>query len=70
MSRENDLMRLTISPDDDDVGYVTLPGHPGPGVPGAVKRSIRLRTLLDYIGPDVILDLDSEGKLIGVEFVG
>lgn len=70
MSRENDRIRLTVSPDDSDVGYVALPGHPGPGVPGAVKRTVRLRTLLDYVGPDVNLDLDSEGKLIGVEFVG
>ncbi len=70
MPRENNQMRLTVSPDDNDVGYVTLPAHPGPGVPGAVKRTIRLRTLLDYAGPDLNLDLDSEGNLIGVEFVG
>lgn len=70
MSGEKDRLRLTTSEDDDEVGYVTLPGHPGPGVPGAVTRTVRLRTLLDYVGPDVNLDLDSEGKLIGVEFVG
>lgn len=69
-TRINDRMTLTVSQDDNDVGYLSLPGHPGRAVPGAVRRTVRLRDLLDYVGPDVILDMDANGKLIGVELVG
>lgn len=61
---------LVVSPDDADVAYLRLAGHPGPGAAGVVHRSVRLRTLLAYVGPEVVLDLDADGRLIGVEVLG
>ncbi len=55
---------------DADVAYVSLPGHPG-SAPGVVKRSIQLRELMPhYVGPDLILDFDAVGILIGIEILG
>jgi hypothetical protein len=48
---------------------LALPGHPGRGVPRAVAKQVRLLTLLQYVGPDIHLDLDADGHLIGIEFV-
>lgn len=70
MRGEGGPLRLVIPGDDPLVGYLTLPGHPGDGVPGAVARTVRLRSLVDYVGPDVVLDLDADGRLIGIEIVG
>jgi uncharacterized protein YuzE len=66
--RENKMV-LQISEDDEDVGYLTLPGHRGKGKPGAVSRQIRLLDLLQYKGPDVYLDLDENGTLVGLEIL-
>jgi hypothetical protein len=44
--------------------------HPGEGVAGAAVRTQRLSDLLKYEGPDVNLDLDAAGRLIGIEIVG
>ena len=57
---------LAVSAGDQDVAYVYLPGHPGPGVPGVAKQ-VRLSSLLKYKGPDLHLDFDADGHLIGVE---
>jgi len=69
MSKSN-KMSLSISDDDPAVGYLTLPGHQGTETV-AVSRTICLRELLDdYKGPDVNLDFDSYGLLVGIESVG
>ena len=50
----------------NDVAYLRLPSHPG----GLCKmsRSLRLRDVLGgYQGPDVVLDFDMEGTLVGIE---
>ena len=60
-------MNLTISDDDDDVGYLALPGHPGPGTPRAVAKQVRLKDLVTYVGADIHLDIDKDGNLIGLE---
>ncbi len=57
---------LAVSADDQDVAHVYLPGHPGPGAPGAVKQ-VRLSSLVEYKGPDLYLDFDGDGQLVGVE---
>ena len=51
-------------------GYVYLPSHPGAGTPGCVARS------LDVFGFDgslrglqVILDIDDQDRIIGIEIV-
>lgn len=50
------------------VGYLSLPDHPKKTVAGCVKRSIDLRELDPSIGgPQIILDLDDQDRLIGIE---
>lgn len=44
------------------LGYVRLPAHKGP-----VARSVPLRDLLSYDGSEIVLDLDAEGRLMGIE---
>jgi hypothetical protein len=61
---------LRVSEDDEEVAYVTLPGHPGIGAKGIVARQVRLSDLLPYKGADVYLDLDADGRLIGLEILG
>jgi hypothetical protein len=62
-------MTLTISDDDEEVAYLTLPRHPGRGSAGAVVRQTKLRDLMRYSGPDIYLDFDKDGYLIGVEIL-
>jgi len=62
-------LKLEISEDDDDVAYLTLPDHPGSGTPGVVARQVRLRDLMEFSGPDVHLDFDRNGTLIGIELL-
>lgn len=70
MNVANGSIELKVSDDDGDVGYVSLPDHPG-AKPGVVKKSVQLRDLLpDYAGPDLVFDFDKEGKLIGIEIIG
>lgn len=62
-------IQLNIS-DDNNVAYLKLPDHPGTA-PGIVKQSVSLRDLLNnYKGPDINLDLDESGTLIGIEIIG
>jgi hypothetical protein len=66
----NGSIELKISDDDDDVGYVSLPDHPGSKA-GVVRKSVQLRDFLpDYEGPDLVFDFDEAGKLIGIEILG
>lgn len=62
--------KLEVSEDDEDVAYLSFPGHPGPK-PGCVKRTVNLRELMgEYQGPDVNLDFGESNRLIGIEMVG
>ena len=59
---------LKISEDDPDVAYLRLPSHPG----GLCKmsKSIRLVDVLGkYAGPDIVLDFDEKGVLVGIEIL-
>ena len=60
---------LRVSADDDDVAYLMLPSHIGQGKFGAVAKQIRLLDILQYCGPDVYLDLDGQGNLVGIEIL-
>ncbi len=64
-----EIIKLRVSEDDQDVAYVTLPGHPGEGTKSAIAKQVRLSTLLSYTGADIYLDLDVDGKLIGIEIL-
>ncbi|WP_197026649.1 DUF2283 domain-containing protein [Caulobacter sp. UNC358MFTsu5.1] len=48
--------------------YLTLPLHPGRGTWGCVANTIPLDQIIEgYKGPDVNLDFDAQGRLIGIE---
>ena len=51
-------------------GYIYLPDHPGAGTPGCVARSIDLFELdADLRGLQIILDIDENNRVIGIEIV-
>ena len=59
--------QLVVSDDDKDVAYLYLPTHPRSDSAGAFKTK-RLRDVIgSYEGPDVILDFDATGTLVGIE---
>jgi uncharacterized protein YuzE len=62
-------IQLSVSEDDEDVAYLFLPDHPGSGVQKAVARNVRLSSLVDYAGPDIYLDIDKDGRLVGLEIL-
>lgn len=63
-------IKLKVSEGDPDVAYLTLPGHPGRGTAGCVSRTQKIRDVIpDYKGPDLNLDFDNEGTLIGIEIL-
>ena len=59
---------LEVSKDDSEVAYLYLPTHPGRGTSNVVNSQISLAEKIDaYIGPNVYLDFDDTGCLIGIE---
>jgi hypothetical protein len=61
--------RLEVSDDDGDVAYLRLPSYPEEG-PWKMSKSIRLREIMgDYKGPDIVLDFDPRGVLVGIEIL-
>jgi uncharacterized protein YuzE len=62
--------KLEISEDDADVAYLYLPSHPGKGTPGVVSKQICLSDEVEgYKGPEIYLDFDENGMLIGMEML-
>ena len=62
-------IKLDVS-EDQEVAYLTLPAHPGKGMPGVVKKQISLDSLItNYQGISVYFDFDINGVLIGIEFL-
>ncbi len=65
---------------DNDFFYVALPKHPGRVTPGCVSKNVRLRDVFSEIGrddlismlgeADIILDIDKDNALIGIEILG
>lgn len=55
--------------DDGDVAYLYLPAHPRIEAHGVITKQVRLADILHYSGPDIYLDLDKDGKLLGIEIV-
>lgn len=61
--------QFDLSEDDDEVAYLELPTHPGSNA-GVVKRTVSLRDVLGPdVGPDVNLDFDAGGVLVGIEVI-
>ena len=71
MKREKSFeLEVTSYEDDTDTAYLMLPKHPGAGSPGVVKRTESLCALVKgYRGPEVNLDFDNNGVLIGIELL-
>lgn len=68
---KEEKIRLKISADDKNVGYVYLPKHPKELVHGIVKETIPLDRLIDnYNSIPIYLDFDKDGELIGIEILG
>jgi len=64
-------IELICSDGDPNVGYLSLPEHPGKGIRGAVVKQIRLIELCpEYKGSDIYLDFDADNTLVGIEIVG
>lgn len=59
--------RYRQDPEFPGLGYLNLVE---PREPGDVARTVQLRDLLEYKGPPVGLDLDAEGRILGIEVVG
>lgn len=58
---------LIVSEPAGDVAYLKLPSHPGSDV-CKMSRTIRVRDVIGaYEGPDVVLDFDERGVLVGIE---
>lgn len=56
--------------DELEAGYVYLPDHPGPGTPGCVVRSLDVFTLDERLrGLQVVLDIDANDRIIGIEIL-
>lgn len=58
------------SNEDGDLAYLFLPKHPGKGVPGVTVKQYFLHSLIgNYQGPEIVLDFDKDGEIIGMEFM-
>jgi hypothetical protein len=66
----DEIMKLSISNDDEEVAYLYLPDHPGKGTIGCTLKQIQLIDLIGrYSGPDIILDFGNSDTLIGIEIL-
>jgi len=61
---------LSVSDDDPNVAYLTLPNHPGASAANVVAEQKSMNELIEgYKGPDIYLDFDDNGVLIGIEIL-
>ena len=65
----NEGFRLTVERiSQTTAAYLYLPNHSASA--GCVAGTVRLDTLLrDHKGPDIALDLDASGAVIGIEIL-
>ncbi|GAB5457192.1 MAG: hypothetical protein Hens3KO_02220 [Henriciella sp.] len=60
----------TVWEDELGEGYVYLPSHPGAGTAGCVARSLDVFAFDPSLrGLQVILDIDDQDRIIGIEIV-
>lgn len=53
-----------------NASYLYLPEHPGVDSSGCVANTIPLHQIVEgYLGPDINLDFDGQGRLIGIEIL-
>ena len=65
----NGKIELKVSADDEDTAYLSLPDFPAPSFSGVVASTTRLKNIHQYAGPDIFLDFDKDGRLIGIEIL-
>ncbi len=56
-------IHVKVSGENGNTAYITLPRHPDK----SVAKTVVLDNLMEYVGPRVHLDLDADGRLIGIE---
>jgi hypothetical protein len=67
---ESGRLRLEISKDDSNVGYLYLPTFPVKSE-GCVAKLISLHELIkNYKGIPIYLDFDKNDNLVGIEIIG
>ncbi|MCE2593851.1 DUF2283 domain-containing protein [Motilimonas cestriensis] len=63
-------MNFEVSKYDSEIAYLSFPAHPGKGKKGIVMKQKELSSLIEgYKGPEVYLDFDENGELIGMEIL-
>ena len=68
MSSKNEI-KLECSA-DGDVAYLYLPKHLGNSIYGISTKQVLLNSLINnYKGPEIILDFNKDGEIIGMEFI-
>jgi uncharacterized protein YuzE len=61
-------MRFESTLQDPSAGYLYFHNHPGAGVAGCVKSTVSVSALIpNYVGPEIHLDLNEAGEVIGIE---
>lgn len=56
--------------EDGNMAYLFLPEHPGKGKRGVTVKQILLHSVIaNYKGPEIVLDFDKDGVIIGMEFL-
>lgn len=54
--------------ENNPIAYLRLPTHSG--MTTKMSKSVRLVDLMGkYDGPDIVLDFDEHGKLVGIEII-
>ena len=70
MRKKKFKLRTMGDDGEHDTAYLMMPNHPGAGKHNIVNKQIRLLELVDdYKGPDIYLDIDHDGILIGIEIL-
>ncbi|MDG0803655.1 DUF2283 domain-containing protein [Pectobacterium polaris] len=66
---KGNVINLELS-NDGDMAYLVLPNHPGKGNAGVAVKQVALRSVIEnYQGPEIYLDFDINGAIIGMEFL-
>jgi len=70
MKMTTPLIRVRLVGDNAHTAYIALPGYPEEVAPHVVSRTLNLYDLVNtYSGPQVNLDFNREGVLIGIEIL-
>jgi hypothetical protein len=68
-TKQSGKFQLRLGEEANEVAYLRLPTHPAEGLFKASK-TVRLHDLIgQYDGPDLYLDFDEQGTLVGIEIL-